>query len=318
MTNSTSTRYQELDADQYVRMQNSMLKVKGSDSQHEFLKALKDPAEFVALVENKVQTNDGQTLPIFDDALTESSFKEPTADQEARMYALWRDTPPRTACRVSFWASVTLEHIRAGKIPESTWLAANGGRTETGEERIDRALHLANDEAGNKNVDDCVRTVFLRMSGLPAARGNRSVFVNPTFGRGWWRERIVSAIIERNEAVENRASLLEVVRRNQQYWENLVTMIVSRGSVFGSADTQAALINGLAKRFRQAPNTPLRTAATLDIARRRFSNLAASQEIGVLEFHEINALVDDLLERVEKSIVNRDIAPIANNQASTG
>ena len=196
---------------------------------------------------------------------------------------------------------MTLEHIRDGKIQEATWLAANGGQTETGEERIDRALSRANDEKGNKKVDDCVRTVFRRMSGLPAARGNRSVFVNPTFGRGWWRERIIASILERSEPVEDRPALLEVVRRNQQYWENLVTMIVSRGSVFGSVDVQAALINSLAKRFRQAQNTPLRAASTLNVALRRFSNLAASQEIGVLEFSEINALVDGLLERVEQS-----------------
>ena len=93
MTASASTGYRELDADQYVGMQNSLLKVKGSNSQREFLEALKDAEEFVALIEDRVRTNDGQTLPIFDDALTESSFKEPTEDQEARMYSLWRDTP---------------------------------------------------------------------------------------------------------------------------------------------------------------------------------------------------------------------------------
>lgn len=300
MTTTASAGYRELDADQYVGMQKSLLKIKGSTSQREFLAALKDAAEFLDFIENKVQTNDGQTLPIFDGALTEASFKEPTQDQESQMYALWRDTPPRTACRVSFWASVTLEHIRDGKILEATWLAANGGQTETGAERIDRALSLAKDEKGNKNVDDCVRTVFRRMSGLPEARGNRSVFVNPTFGRGWWRERIVASVLERNELAEDRPALLEVVRRSQQYWENLVTMIVSRGSVFGSADVQAALVNSLAKRFRQDPNTRLRAATTLNVALRRLSNLASSRELGVLEFNEINTLVDDLLERVDR------------------
>ena len=296
-----NTAYRELDPDQYSGMQNSLLQVKGSVSQREFLEALKDAETFVELIEDKVHANDGLTLPTFDDALTEASFKEPTEDQEARMYALWHDTPPRTACRVSFWASVTLEHVREGKISEATWLAANGGITETGEERVDRALALADGDAGNRAVDDCVRTVFRRMSGLPAARGNRSVFVNPTFGRGWWRERIVASILGRNDPVEDRTALLEVVRRNQQYWENLVTMIVSRGSVFGSEDVQAALINGLAKRLRQFPDSRLRTASTLNVALRRFSNLAASQEIGVLEFDEVSRLVDDLLERVETS-----------------
>lgn len=290
--------YRELDEAQYLALQTGLLKVKGGPRQREFLTALKDGEEFLALIVDRVKINDGKTLPTFDGPLTESSFKEPTADQEARMYALWRDAPPSTACRVSFWASVTLEHIRAGKINDPTWLAANGRITESGAERIDHALSLPRDESNNRTVDDCVRTVFRRMSGLPVARGNRSVFVNPSFGRGWWRERIVISILERGDPVESRAALLEVVRRSQQYWENLVTMIVSRGSVFGSADVQAALINSLAKQFRATPSTPLRNATTLNTALRRFSNLTASREIGILPFAEISAIVDELLDRV--------------------
>ena len=298
MTSANSIGYRELDEAQYLELQTSLLKVKGGPRQREFLTALKDADEFLALIENRVEINEGEILPTFDGPLTESSFKEPTSDQEERMYALWRDAPPSTACRVSFWASVTLEHIRAGKITDATWLAANGRITEYGAERIDRALSLTSNESNNKTVDDCVRTVFRRMSGLPAARGNRSVFVNPSFGRGWWRERIVTGILERNEPVAGRAALLEVVRRNQQYWENLVTMIVSRGSVFGTADVQAAFINSLAKHFQVDPNTPLRNAVTLNTALRRFSNLTASREIGILPFDEISAIVDELLAHV--------------------
>lgn len=296
---TTSMAYRELDPDEYSTMQSNMLRVKGSPGQREFLEALKDTEAFVAFIEDKARVHDGLGLPTFDDALTESSFKDPTEDQEARMYALWHGTPPRVACRVSFWASVTLEHIRAGKIPEVTWLAANGGLTETGEERVDRALALPGDDIGNKAVDDCVRTVFRRMSGLPSDRGNRSVFVNPTFGRGWWRERIIDRIVARNDPVEERPALLEVVRRNQEYWERLVTMIVSRGSVFGSADVQAALINSLAKHFRLVPNTPLRTATTLTLALRRLSNVASSQEVGALTFQEVSAIIDEVLNRIQ-------------------
>lgn len=299
MTSTSSIGYRELDETQYLKLQTSLLKVKGGPRQREFLTALKDSKDFLSLIENRVETNEGKTLPTFNGPLTESSFKEPTADQEEQMYALWRDAPPSTACRVSFWASVTLEHVRAGKITDATWLAANGRITESGEERIDQALSLPRDESNDKTVDDCVRTVFRRMSGLPAARGNRSVFVNPSFGRGWWRERIVTSILERGEPVASRAALMEVVRRNQQYWENLVTMIVSRGSVFGSADVQAALINSLAKHFQADPNTPLRNATTLNTALRRFSNLTASRELGILPFAEISAIVDDLLDRVQ-------------------
>lgn len=308
-TSITSLGYRELDPDRYSRLQRELLKEKGGDRQRDFLEALKDTAAFVAWIESQVPTNEGRTLPTFDGPLTESSFKEPTADQEARMYELWRDAPPRTACRPSFWASVTLEHLRDGKIAEATWLAANGGVTESGEERIDRALAATTDDAGNKLVDDCVRTAFRRMSGLQAARGNRSVFVDSTFGRAWWRERIVAAILQRDDNVAERQSLLDVVRVNQTYWESLVTMIVSRGSVFGADDIQAAFINALAHRFQINPNTPLRNARTLDTALRRFSNLAASREISVLPFPEICSIVDDLLARIETAQGRGSVAP---------
>ena len=297
MTSATAKDYQELDEAKYLHLQTSLLRVKGGTRQREFLEALRENEEFVELIEERVQIKAGNQIPEFDGPLTESSFKEPTEDQEKRMYELWHGTPPSTACRVSFWAGVTLEHVRSGRIAQATWLAANGGLTETGEERVDRALSMAGDEAA-RIIDDCVRTVFRRMSGLPAARGNRSVFVNSTFARGWWRERIVSRILNRPEPVEERQNILDVVRRNQQYWENLVTMIVSRGSVFGSTDVQDALVNGLAKHLARYPETPLRSASTLNTALRRLSNVSASRELGALEFHVIGEIVDNLLERL--------------------
>ena len=289
--------YRELDEARYLQFQTQLLKSKGGQLQREFLESAKDNEDFVSFLAKRVDVNEGDTLPVFDGPLTESSFKEPTPDQERRMYELWHDAPPSTACRVSFWASVTLEHVRDGKITQASWLAANGGITETGEERIDRAFSLSGDQ-GNKALDDCVRTVFRRMSGLPLARGNRSVFVNPTFGRGWWRERIISRISERGEFVQGRAALLEVVRQNQQYWENLVTMIVSRGSVFGSVDVQDALINGLAEHFEKCPETSIRNASMLNRLLRRFSNVAAARELSVLEFTEIGEIVSRLIQRI--------------------
>ena len=212
------------------------------------------------------------------------------------MFATWYDVSPRVACRISFWAEVTLRHIRSETIAEPYWLAANGGRTEGGDERIDRALAMRGD-SGDRFVDDCVRTVIRRMSGLPAARGNRSVFVNPSFGRGWWREKLVVNIIERPGA-EDRQDLLDVVRASQQYWENLITMIVSRGSVFGSRNVQDALVNSLAKHLKEHPGTRLRTANGLTRVLRRVSNVAASREIGVLAFDEIGEILDGLIAQV--------------------
>ena len=290
--------YRELNESKYLQFQKQLLKFKGEQLQREFLKSAMDNEDFVSFLAERVATNEGKNLPTFDGPLTEPSFREPTPDQELRMYEIWRDAPPRTACRVSFWASVTLEHIKDGKIAQASWLAATGGSTETGEERIEKALALTSNE-GNKAVDRCVRTIFRRMSGLPGDRGNRSVFVNPTFGRAWWRERIVGRIAERDAPVQSREMLLEVVRQNQEYWENLVTMIVSRGSVFGSVEVQDALINSLARHFSEYPNTQLRSASTLKTFLRRFSNIAASRELGVLEFSEISEIVEDLIVRIQ-------------------
>ena len=299
MTNPNSNRFRELDGGRYLQLQTSLLRTKGGERQREFLATLKEPDDFIGFMDERVETQDGEQIPIFDGPLTESSFKEPTDDQEAQMYRLWRTTPPNVACRVSFWASVTLEHVRSGKIAEATWLAANGGITETGDERVDRALSMTG-QAGATEIDACVRTVFRRTSGLPAARGNRSVFVDAIFGRAWWRERIVDRILRRPEPVENRQNLLEVVRRNQTYWENLVTMIVSRGSVFGSMDVQDALIDSLARHIRQHPDTPLVSTTTLMTALRRLSNIAAAQEMGAMEYSRVEEIIEELLERVRQ------------------
>lgn len=290
------TSYAELDEGEYTRLHQNLLAEKGSDFQREFLNAVKDSEDFLSIIDREVSKRDGEDIELFPGPLTEQSFKEPTKDQEQLMFATWNDVSPRTACRISFWAEVTLAHIRYEMMAEPYWLAANGGKTEGGDERIDRALAMRGD-SGNRLVDDCVRTVIRRMSGLPHVRGNRSVFVNPSFGRGWWRERLIANILQR-PGVEDRQDLLEVVRASQQYWENLVTMIVSRGSVFGSRNVQDALVNSLAKHFKENPDTRLRTANGLTRVLRRFSNAAASREIGVLDFDEIGEILDELIIQV--------------------
>ena len=291
------TDYAELNEGEYTRLHKNLLSEKGSDYQREFLNAVKDSEDFLSFMNKEVSKTPGETVGLFPGPLTEQSFKDLTRDQEQAAYEMWSQVPPKTACRISFWAEVTLQHVRSDAIAEPYWLAANGGRNEGGDERIDRAL-VTQDAKG---IDDCVRTVIRRMSGLPGPRGNKSVFVNPSFGRAWWRERMVARILQR-DGVEDRAALLDVVRTNQQYWENLVTMIVSRGSVFGSVDVQDAFINSLAKHFKEEPKTRLRAASRLTKVLRRFSNIAASREIGVLEFKEIGEIVDDLLSRIWRTL----------------
>ena len=291
--------YKELNREAYLRIQKVLLKEKGSDDQRLFLNRLKDNDSFLSFFADEVGVEAGEVPPLFEGALTESSFKDLTQDQEKGMYDIWKVVAPKTACRVSFWAGVTLEHIHAGRIAEASWLAANGGITESGEERIDHALSIGGDQ-GIRSMDNCVRTALRRMSGLPEARGNRSVFVDAPFARAYWRERLVTQILESVDGSESRDSLLEVVRNSQAYWESLVTMIVSRSSVYGAVEVQSALVNSLAKLFESDPNTPLRSAEMLRSVLRRLSNIAAAREISVLEFDETSEIVDGLLAHFAK------------------
>ena len=289
----------ERDDAAYTELHRKLLDQKGGSDQRRFLMAVRCRSAFIEYMDEYAKATSGDEVEQFRGALTLSAFKDLPAKSEQAIHDAWSGLPPRMACRTSFWAHVTLQHIKSGRIQEASWLAANGGRNEGGAERIDRALARLNDgkDDGPKEVDDCVRTVLRRMSGLPAARGNRSVYVDCSFGRAWWRERLVKRVLGRGQA-ESRAALLAVVRCSQTYWERLVTMIVSRGSVFGSIEVQDAFINSMARHFKAEPSTPLKTGSYLTVALRRLSNVAAARELGVLEFEEIGSIVDDLLPRV--------------------
>ena len=305
----TRGAYAERDPEAYTRLQHRLVRDKGSRLQIDFLEAARDKTSFLEFMDaHDVVTTGGRAVDLFGGVLTEQSFKELTEGQERTAWEKWTEVPPGTACRTSFWAEVTLRHVEAGSIEEPYWLAANGGKNESGEERIDRAFAERRGERRAKLLDDCVRTVFRRMSGLPLARGNRSVFVNPSFGRAWWRERLI-ARLSRREGVEDRTALLDVVRCSQEYWEDLVKMIVSRGSVFGSEDVQDAFVNSLAKHFKAMPSTPLRKATRLKDALRRFSNVAASRELGVLDFSEVGEIADSLLAGVHQRIADGEDSP---------
>ena len=299
MTSSQSVQYAELNEVEYTAFHKKLIaeKERGGEFQREFLTALKDNARFVECVRENAPRIAGEPASTIPGALlTEQSFKDPPKNVERMVYDRLKDIPPKTACRISFWAEVTLRHIEEGAIGKASWLAANGSMNEEGAERVEKALTQTGD-ARAKAMDDCVRTALRRMSGLRAERGSRSVFVDAPFARAWWRERIIARILERGDEVEGRAALTNVVRINQTYWERLIVMIVSRGSVLGSVNVQDAFINSLAKRFKEDGNTELRSANTLTSALRRFSAISAARELGALDFNEIGAVADELLAR---------------------
>ena len=82
--------YKELNREAYLRIQKVLLKEKGGDDQRLFLNRLKDNDSFLSFFADEVGVEAGETPPLFEGALTESSFKDLTQDQEKGMYDIWR------------------------------------------------------------------------------------------------------------------------------------------------------------------------------------------------------------------------------------
>ena len=75
-------------------------------------------------------------------------------------------------------------------------------------------------------------------------------------------------------------------------------LIVSRGSVLGAVDVQDAFVNALAKHLSANSASPFWSAKHTEAVLRRFSNVAASRELGVLEFQEIGRIAEALIDQV--------------------
>ena len=287
--------YQEFDGAAYTRFRKDVLSEKGTTRQREFLEATLDNDRFVTLLTDRGLIAEGNRVPLYEEELSEQVYREPPPDVEEGLYRIWREFAPRFACSPTFWAAVTLQHIEGGRIL-SSYLAVNGSASATGAQRIDRAL--AGDEP--KPVDDCVRSVIRHMSGLPEARGNKSVYVDCPLARAWWRERLVARVAERSGVVP-KAMVRDVVRRSKDYWERLIVMIVSRNSVFGSTIVVDAFVASLARLLAVEPKSVLRDTDALVRTVRRISALAAARELGVLEFGEIVEVMNEVLLDVHQA-----------------
>ena len=204
------------------------------------------------------------------------------------LYRTWRGLTAATACRSTFWAHLTLEHIRRGRI-ESVYLAANGGSLPGGAERIDLALRDATAK-GPEGIDACVRAVLRRLGGLPEVRGNRSVYVDCPFARAWWRERLVE---QATEAESERADQVRrIVRINQTYWEKLIDRIVTRNSTFGAINIRNAFVKALAQFVESDLDSALRNAKGLQRLCRRVTAYQGSRELSILTDAELDLLME--------------------------
>ena len=278
-------QYKEFDDGIYTSLRKNLLKEKGGRFQKDFVSTLRDKKSFLEYIENKIKITEGDEAPCLNERLTESEFKESPKIIEQQLFTLLKETPPANACRVTFWAMITLRHIQAGII-EACFLAANGSSQRSGLERIDQAL-----KQGNKmELDGIVRTVLRRMSGLPEARGNRSVYVNCSFARAWWRGYLSEEVCQNTSA--KHKNVYKTLSISQDYWEKLIMLVVSRNSVLGDSKVRIALIWALSDLVNKWEYGNLFIGRNLEKITRRIGIRSAWQELGVFSIEELKQFVD--------------------------
>lgn len=228
--------YREFTGEDYTGLRKELIRKKGGAAQIEFLDVLKDSQQFIEWLEDKVSIKDGDDFDLVSGPLSEDEFKDQPEFVESELFQKWGGITPAQACRATFWGYVTLRHIQEGKI-KAHFLAANGGTLPGGLERIDNVLR----DSDPQSIDRIVRDALRRLSGLPEARGNRTVYVNCPFARAWWRGHIAKEIIATTTQADEK-KIKKTLRINQTYWEELITSVVSKNSVFGDTKIRAALI----------------------------------------------------------------------------
>ena len=285
----TEVGYPEVNEEKYRHLQRNLARKgeKGSEEQIGFLRAARDTESFLAFLQERgvCLSDEDSEIEIFDRPLTEQSLREMPAREEVALYDGWSHIPARIACRQQFWAHVTLQHLRCGKLGNPTWLALNGQLRESGAVRVDHALKTGDAD----EIDACARTILRRVAGLRTVRGVRSLFSDGPFPRAWWRVHTIRRIAEGCSAAEQKR-FHTVLRTSPDYWERIVSMIVSRASVYGSVEVQAALITGLAAHAGKHPATSVLKVPVLTRLLRRISNIAAEIELAVLDPEEVAAI----------------------------
>ena len=284
----------EFESASFVEMRKSLIpKEKGSDLQRQFLEATRSKDTFNQWLFNYLSFNSGsnEEVSLYPQKITEAEFKDTTRPVEKLAFQTWNEITPSVACRSSFWGAVTLNHIN-NDIIESSYLAVKNNSSQSGLSRIETALR--DDEP--KLIDDTVRTILRRFSGLPEARwGLRTVYVNCTFGRAWWREKITQEVIEATGGDEDAIS--RTLRKSQEYWEKLVNLLSTRNSVFGDENIRTSLIWALSDHIDDAKYKPLfLSSGAIDRCMGHLSVYSAYQEFGVFE-------QDELKEFISKEVI---------------
>ena len=283
-------QFKEFEPIEFANIRKSLISKKGSDFQREFLEAAKTIETFIDWITTYIPYNDEKVkdIALYPQKLTENEFKETPREVEKLAYKTWDKLTPSIACRSSFWGAVTLNHLKHDII-ESTYLAVGPGSSQTGFSRIEEALTTDN----AKMMDDVVRTILRRFSGLPEARGGlRSIYVNCSFGRAWWRERVTEEVVKFTKGDENNISL--TLRRSQEYWEKLVNILSTSNAVFGDENIRTSFIWALSEHVEDPKYSRLfKSSGDIDRCMTTLGVYSALQEFGVFELSELKKFMQD-------------------------
>ena len=279
--------YRELNGEAYTRLRKRLLRDKGSPLQYEFINALKDSDDFLAwLDEQEVKVEvEGNDFEVVSELLTENEFKEQPATIESELFEKWHSVTPAQACRATFWGYITRLHIEGGRI-QSYFLAANGGSLPGGLERIESAIK----DGSTSRVDEIVRTALRRFSGLPEARGNRTVYVDCPFARAWWRGHLAKQVCDLTNADADKVR--SILRTSQAYWESLVSSVVSKNSVFGNESIRASLIWALTEK-KDFKGSPISTGKGLESVIKQIGIRLAWQELAIIPTKDLKYIFEE-------------------------
>ena len=289
----SKNKLREFEASRYTAIRKSLIADKGSNLQRKLLKVALDNSKFLKWIRNEMEGKvTGEVdLNLFPKRLTEAEFRDTPSNVERIAFDSWSGITPFVASRPGFWACVTTNHVSNGVI-DSSFLAAPGNPTMSGETRIELALKKNN----AKMMDDVTRTILRRLSGLHEARGGlRSIYVNCPFGRSWWRERIIRETVELTGGDIN--DITRTLHKSQEYWEKLVNVLSSRNSVFGDEKIRSTLIWALSMHFEDPRYSSLFVAkGAIDRCVDLLGVYSAIQEFGVFDTNELR-------EFIEKNII---------------
>lgn len=276
--------WEEFDDASYTKLKKRLLKRKGSTLQKEFLGALRSRDLFCQWMNEQVDHKKGPQLPVSVTRLSESQFSKPPLSTERDLFAMWGDVSPAQASRTTFWGLVTLRHIERERIDPS-FLVYQDGKGKSGRVRLEELLN----DGDEKQIDNAVRLALRRMSGLPEARGVRSVYTNCPFARAWWRSHLAEEVCEASGA--ERGDVLNVLQKSTEYWEKLIVLVVSRNSVVGDTGVRTALVWALSELVGDKARSQLFTVQGLTQVGRLLGIRLAWQELSVLPLEELKVLI---------------------------